>query len=189
MSGAPFIANAIDPDAIQVAVATDDGYAAHLTVMLLSLFEHRGATPIQVHALVPLDFKSKLKMLCAMGPHASEVFFHQVDASKVAGMKQRSDITNATYYRLLIGELLPQRVGRVIYLDCDMLVCGEISTLWETPLGNSVLAAVRDAGFTQHDTLGLDVSEPYFNAGMMLIDLDHWRRLEVGPQSISVCRV
>src|SRR5882762_3412488 len=91
------------PDAIQVAVATDDGYANHLTVMLLSLFERGGQRPIQVHALIPGDFKSKAKMHIALGSYADQVIFHQIDASMVANLKQRDDITNATYYRLLMG--------------------------------------------------------------------------------------
>jgi lipopolysaccharide biosynthesis glycosyltransferase len=170
---------------IQIAVATDDGYAGHLSVMLLSLFERGGQNPLHVHALVPTDFKSSSKIAASLGSNARQVTFHPVDAETVAGLKQRPDITNATYYRLLMAELLPPTIGRIIYLDCDMLVCGDISPLWEMPLGDAIVAAVPDPGFTQRSVLGLSWSEPYFNAGMLLVDLDRWRRADVGKAALD----
>ena len=116
-------------------MAADDGYAVHLSVMLLSLFERGGQKPFRVHALVPADFVSKSEIEATLGPYAANLTFHQVDGSKVADLKSRADITNATYYRLLMAELLPPSIERVLYLDCDMLICGDVSPLWETSLG------------------------------------------------------
>ncbi len=175
----------LDPDAIQVAVATDDGYACHLAVMLLSLFERGGQKQIQVHAMVPDDFKSREKITAPLGPHARQVVFHHVDAGMVANLKQRHDITNATYYRLLMGHFLPQFLERVIYLDCDMLICGDISALWEMPLGEAVVGGVMDPGFTQQEVLGLAPSDPYFNAGMLVVDLNRWRQDDIGKETLD----
>ena len=67
---------------------------------------------------------------------------------------------------------------RVIYLDCDMLICGSIAELWYQPLGTAIVAAVVDPGFTQHAVLGLESTAPYFNFGMLLIHLEQWRTYE-----------
>ena len=168
------------PDVIQIVVGLDDGYACQMTVMLLSLFERNGAVQIHVHALVPTDFRSETLITNTLGVYANHVTFRRLDASVVANLKKWFERSRAIYYRLLIGSLLPESVKRVIYLDCDMLICGSISELWCQPLGTAIVAAVSDPGFTQHAVLGLEASAPYFNSGMLLIDLERWRAEQIG---------
>lgn len=172
-------------DAIQVVAATDDGYACQLAVMLLSLFERGGAPSIQVHALVPYDFKSASRILEALGNHGSKVTFRRVDVSVVADLKGRPDISNATYYRLMMGDLIPQSINRVIYMDCDMLVCGNMWELWQQPLGAALVAAVIDPGFKNHVLLGLPKPARYFNAGLLLVDLKRWREEKIGQKALE----
>ncbi|KAJ7672739.1 nucleotide-diphospho-sugar transferase [Mycena rosella] len=59
-------------------------------------------------------------------------------------------------------------VERVLYLDADVLVLRDLKDLWRTDMQGKPLAAVRDVGFPKgHDSL----QGPYFNAGVMLMDL------------------
>ena len=172
----------MDSSAIQIAVATDDGYACHLTVLLMSLFERSMSKPIDVHVLVPSQFQSRDKMADALGKYFARLIFHTVEVA--AGLKLRPDTSDATYYRLLMGDTLPATLSRVIYLDCDMLVCGDLTPLWETVLGEATVAAVKDACFAPY-RLGLPPSQPYFNAGRLVVDLTRWRRDEVGKNALE----
>jgi lipopolysaccharide biosynthesis glycosyltransferase len=96
-------------------------------------------------------------------------------------------ITAATYLRLLLPELVPAGLDRMLYLDSDVLVVGDLAPLWKVDLGDAPFAAVRDA-FTQalgdRDGIpgagtGHDAAAPYFNAGVLLMHLPVWRRLRV----------
>lgn len=86
----------------------------------------------------------------------------------------------ATYFRFLIPICLPSNVDRCLYLDGYMIVDGDIVELWETDLNNQPLGAVPDLGvmlspkrMRQKQTeLNLSPETGYFNAGMLLIDLD-----------------
>ena len=168
--------------AIQVVAATDDFYACHLTVMLLSLFE-RSASPVDVHVLVPGQFQSRDKIAGALGKYAAHLTFHAV--KPLEGLTVRKGVADATYYRLLIGDILPAALTRVIYLDSDMLICGDLSPLWQTELGDATVAAVIDPGFVQYAQLGISPSQPYFNAGMMVVDMARWRRDGVGKAALD----
>ena len=53
--------------------------------------------------------------------------------------------------------------------------------LWE----NSIVGAVADVGFTQKSVLGMSLSEPYFNAGMLLVDLSRWRQANIGIAALD----
>ena len=50
----------------------------------------------------------------------------------------------ATYYRCILSELLPADIDRLLYLDCDIVIVGDISEYWNTPLDNETgVAAVE----------------------------------------------
>lgn len=90
---------------------------------------------------------------------------------------------------LWIVKLLPEDVERVLYLDCDIVVYDDITQLLETDLTDSVLAAVVDPGSKvlgnqaglsawaqEHGYAYQPDESPYFNAGMLLLNLDVWRK-------------
>jgi lipopolysaccharide biosynthesis glycosyltransferase len=89
---------------------------------------------------------------------------------------------------LLLADLLPQHVDRVLFLDADALVLDDVSTLWETNLENRTLAAAVDMAIPLCSSpralkrwrdLGVPEHAPYFNAGVMLVNLVRWRELNV----------
>lgn len=64
-------------------------------------------------------------------------------------------------------KLLP--VERALYLDSDVLVRGDLKQLWNIDLQGKAVGAVTDIGFPMgHDH---STKAPYFNAGVLLIDL------------------
>lgn len=85
---------------------------------------------------------------------------------------------------------------RVLYLDSDIIVRGDLRPLWEKDLSQYVVAVVPDAlpqAFPSIDaelrrklSLGSDTS--YFNAGVMLINLIGWRNENVGPELRAFCK-
>lgn len=83
----------------------------------------------------------------------------------------------STFARLYMAELLPESAKRVLYLDCDLLVMDDISELAHMDMQGMLCAGVRDcisAARLRYD--GLSAKNVYINAGVMLIDLELWRR-------------
>ena len=91
------------------------------------------------------------------------------------------------YARLLMADLLPNDISRVIYLDCDMMVRQPIEQLYEINLGGEPLGAVQDSlspfimgRKDMRQNVGIfDLGDPYFNSGMLVIELELWRVLDV----------
>lgn len=96
------------------------------------------------------------------------------------------------YIRLFIPHFMPQEIERVIYLDVDMVVLGDIVNLWETNLSNYIIGAVQDTfgtafhGIKNHKDLGILEDSKYFNSGMLLIDTIEWRKNGV-TEDIVAC--
>lgn len=92
---------------------------------------------------------------------------------------------NATVYlRLLIPNLLSDSADKVIYLDGDLIVEEDLTKLWNIELTGYALGAVQNTtipyvswpmGIGKYAELGLNPHTPYFNAGVLVMNLHHWR--------------
>lgn len=90
--------------------------------------------------------------------------------------------SEAIWYRLLIGDLLSD-LDRVIYLDSDTIVNLDIGEFWREEGGASGLAAVPDYVIQEKHLsdmvkLGLYPEDKYFNAGVLLIDIQKFRKVK-----------
>jgi len=72
-------------------------------------------------------------------------------------------------------------------LDSDVLVTGNIRKLAEINLDGKILGAVQDEAYAtliddieNSEKLGLDPEGPYFNSGILAIDMERWQEERVG---------
>lgn len=95
----------------------------------------------------------------------------------------------ASYLRLIATEILPADLHRVIYLDSDIAVDASVAPLWEADLGGKACAVVCDAPspigcLPRRERCG--IKGTYFNSGVMVIDLDEFRRLDIAARSMEM---
>jgi lipopolysaccharide biosynthesis glycosyltransferase len=134
-----------------------------------------------------------------------------VERKKVSEFVISEHISDATYYRLLADELLPPQVTKFIFLDADLLVRRDLGDLWDEPMNGRPCLAVQDLGapfidsrvalgpgpsgrgelvvecpIPNYKALGLSPQNPYFNGGVMVVDLDLWRSERLGRQMLDV---
>ena len=112
----------------------------------------------------------------------------------------------ATSFRLLLGELLPH-LSRIIYLDIDVIVRGDLARLYDIDLRSKTVGAVPDRWINEarrrrykigqsnlslqitadeyvRRIIGLDARD-YFNTGVLLIDLERWRANDVMKRCLT----
>src|SRR5688572_25624057 len=118
---------------IHVACAADAGYVMPMATMLRSLFANVGPErEIHVHALDGgIDDRAKARISESCGSRGSIRWLPASD-SRFPGAPLWGRMSVSTYYKLLIAERMPAEVTKVIWLDCDMLVLGDIARLWDT---------------------------------------------------------
>lgn len=92
------------------------------------------------------------------------------------------------WYRTLLPELLPDH-DRVLALDADTLVMQSLSPLYGRDFDGALLAAVGQPATGNEDRLrgiGIKPDAPYFNAGVMLMNLEGMRAEDVGRQAMRL---
>jgi lipopolysaccharide biosynthesis glycosyltransferase len=93
-----------------------------------------------------------------------------------------------TFARLNIPELLPAHIKRALYIDADVLILQDINELLLADLQGAALGAVLDAMDLDRTSgserlQGVPDVERYFNAGVLLIDLERWRQTCVSERA------
>lgn len=130
----------------------------------------------------------------AQVPAGLTVEFVTVTDSLVDGVALPAHLPPATLFRLVVGDLLPDDVQRVVYLDIDVLIREDPSPLFDAPVG--VLAAARDVyrpwvggrPLIPWSELEVDPATSYFNAGVLAIDLQAWRSADVANRCLELLR-
>ena len=178
-----------------IAAAANGNYALPLAVMLRSaLVNLNNKAEIEVHIVDDgLSVAERDKVEASLPGH---VLLHWVRRPRAEfdGLPNWGRMSMTTYHKLTLGEWLPSEVTRVIWLDADMLVLGNLAWLWEADLGGHLALAAQDIlvpyvssrfGIAAHRELGLNGQAKYFNVGVMLIDVARWRRDEVTARAFD----
>lgn len=184
---------------IHIVCASDENMVMPAAAMLKSLFVN--ASPDRRINVSFLDGgisnASKLKLLDSLKPNNESVHFLNVNPLCLRDMKITGHITIVAYYRLLIPSMLPIDITKVIYLDVDLIVDHDIGELWDTDMHGQHLLAVPEQGkdcmhmpfpyglANYKKMLGLEPHKAVFNSGVLVIDLDKWRRDHIAPKLVS----
>lgn len=166
-------------ETINILCATDENYAPYCGIMLTSLFDSNRDCHFNVYVFIDGNFSdtNKEKYYRLGQKYKNAINLMKIDNSMIEAFPMTSyHITRPTYYRLLVTELLPINIHRVLYLDCDLIVVGDIKSLWNVDLCGGAIAGVSECTPDCHcSRLEYPVTFGYFNAGVMVIDLDYWR--------------
>lgn len=172
---------------MNILLSSDDNYASHLGVVMYSLMIHNSkAEKLNFFVVcngVSTDNLSKLKSLVQHFIN-SNLFLIPFDSYvKDLHLDMSWPISLSAYARLFAAELLPTEIKRVLYLDCDMVVNADLAELWNFDLEGNSIAAVQDQMFPSiKKSIGIPPQIPYFNSGLLLIDLSKWRELDFGKR-------
>lgn len=189
--------------ALHIALTFDDNFwaPAYTVMRSICLSTHRRADLVFHLLHMPLSAEHRAD-LERIGEEfgASLRFYPLADLpdfdTLVAGLPQHGRWPKVVYARLMLADLLPPDVPRVIYLDCDMLVRWPIEQLYDIDLGDQPLGAVRDS-LAPFISLGRDMAgnrdlfdgaDPYFNSGVLVIELAQWRGMDLRAEIDSLAQ-
>ena len=174
---------------VEIAFGCDAGYLQPLTVAVASVVAHaRAASRLRFWILSDsLAAHNAGPLMQVVGDAGATIGFVPVHEARrqLSSIPLSEHLTEATYYRLLVPQLLPPDVDRAIYLDCDLLVRHPIEELWAEDLRGRPTAAVLNPAGRKLDLLGLRRADDYFNAGVLVLDLQAWREQRIAERALA----
>ena len=176
---------------INICLSFDEKYAQHAAVTMVSLMKNCSRN---IHFYIIdsepsgiTESRSKIVKLVEM--YGAKISFRTIDLSVFKGFpvwKPMQDSPNkyVPYYRLCLADLLPE-IERIIYLDTDIVVQGDIAKLYDLEFAkDQFIAGVNDM---DSEELKEKIStSAYINSGVILFDLATIRRIKLNVVEESI---
>ena len=164
---------------IEIVGCSDSNYARHYSVVLASALAH-AREPEKFRfwfvSAEPWDAQSQESLIALAEPYGAIVSFRILDIERLKAAPTNAHISLASYYRLLLPDVLPAEIDRFIYLDADLVVRADLADFFALELSETeFVGAIPDPRFDRWDSLGMQPSMGYFNAGILLVNLRLWR--------------
>lgn len=114
--------------------------------------------------------------------------------------------TPAALARLVLAEHWAGRFRKILYLDADLTIHGNITRVFSLDTGSSAFAAVRSAWYettaayeheagprrfhrnTHYHRLGMKEPCLYVNSGVLCIDVQEWNRRDISARALDFIR-
>lgn len=167
---------------VPVVMFTDNNYVIPTIVTITSLIENKNVnTEYGIYVLGNNLSEENLRLLNSLSGVKAEN--HKSRFSQFEGTHQH--VSSTDLFKFDLPETFPQ-YDKILYMDVDMIVQGDLSSLYATELGDNYVAAVKDIACTlrgkHHIRNNLSF---YFNAGMMLLNLKKMRNENISEKLID----
>ena len=168
---------------MNIVYSSDDNYAQHLAVSILSLLKNNeDIEEINIFVISnKIQIKSKNRIEKIVENYKRRLYWVDFEPySKELVLDMEWEIAISSYARLFLEKMLPEWCEKVIYLDCDTVVCESLERLWKTPMEGYAVVGVKDIISDDFKyRIGLKADDVYINAGVMLINIEYWRRQKI----------
>lgn len=182
-------------DSINLVLASDNNYAQHVAVVVASILCNT-KEKVNVHLLSDGISKERLDLIRDTVKELGSTLsvYDMASNDCFDNLFTSGHISKATYFRLDIANILPNNVKKIIYMDVDLLVLQDIVKLWKVDMQGKPLAAVPDYGIMaskrlmkqKNEVISLPTGSLYFNAGVVIMDLEQWRAYDYAKQVIEL---
>lgn len=175
---------------VTIATTIDDAWVPHFATCVASVAASRGRESVRFLMLQGPTLSTAA--LADVGSFVRD-FGMELDAVTVperalTSLPPTLLFSPLVWYRLLLPDLLPDH-DRVLALDADTLVLQSLVPMYERKFGDSLVAAVGQPVTGAEERIrgiGIDPTDSYFNAGVMLMNLAGMRAEDVGPRTIAL---
>ena len=156
---------------ISIAYAPDDKYINQTVVSMKSALEHNE----QVEFIIMYS-KLSAESMQKLGAVGGSLRLIKMDESQFADLTLSKWVTVQAWFRIKLPDLCKD-LDKVLYLDCDTLIRGNLDELFSLDLTDKYLAGVKDVwGVSKYvKRLGMK-SGVYVNSGMLLFNCNYCRK-------------
>lgn len=182
---------------INIILSTDSNYIMQTCIVMYSILRSKNDYKYNFYFLINKDIHDELeKSINKMQISLQNVKLYYIfmDSYFKGVSTHIPHISKPTYFRLLIPELI--KTDRCMYLDSDIIVLGDISEAYFTKMDNCEIAGVIapafraniDKGREYGKIIGLESTNQYINAGVLVMNLDEMRKNNFSEKAIHLVK-
>lgn len=169
---------------MNIAICINSKYIMAAVTMLTSLFENNSTENIDIYVLYSkLEVKDKIKLVNCVYKYKQQIIFKKVNPRIFKGVPLGNEnrFTIENYYRILIWNLLPESLERILYLDVDIIIKKSIKDFYYRKIENYPFLVCEYIDNRKNyvkilKRLDIPLYKKYFNSGVMLYNLQYLRK-------------
>jgi len=176
---------------LSLVFTIDENFVRHFSVALVSVLENNKDLDLNVFVIHDIQDTGKLKEVIGIFKQKYDfnIQLLSLDNSVLENFKVSLHLSKAVYFRLFLSEILPSNLDKILFLDSDLVVTGSLRELAEFKFTDQSLLAQDDIeldiNIRRLNEMGFPVTR-YFNAGVMLINLNFWRAGDYAKKLLDI---
>lgn len=169
---------------IHIALCFDNNFVMQAGVTLLSIVHSNKHNKITFHLFVNNISNEEKEKIKSLVTDNCTVIFYDVNTTLLKDCPINPQIHSrsiAKYFRILIPTIIDDKIEKILYLDCDIIVVKDLSDLFKIDLGEKAIGVVYDQKpfeIENFNRLKIDKEAGYFNSGVMMINNKVWKEKE-----------
>lgn len=168
---------------MNVCFASDNNYCNILIVAMYSLLKNYKGDNLNIYILESnISEKNKKIMFDLTNKYNCNLKFIDITSNIQILKKYKVNelrVSLLSYSRLFLPDLLPLDVKKITYLDCDICVVDDLSTMDDINMNGKAIGMVIDTMLGWHNQIiDLPKTQKYYNAGVVMFDLDKCREID-----------
>lgn len=160
---------------MNIVLCADENYAMACGICVTSILENNRGNQCHIYILTDGFSEKTVSLFNQMQiQYAQEISIKKIDSTVFEGLKVSDRFRRSIYFRFLIPDIVDR--DKVLYLDSDIIVNGDLKNLWDIDLSFYACAVVEDQcadDIRLHNRI--DMYSTYFNSGVLLMNLKYWR--------------
>lgn len=174
---------------IDILLSPDENYVSHMAVTMASVLVNLSPSTYARFHIVSANISelSKKKLSKLQELRSCDIFYYDISNYKMDNFPlNREHITVACYYRLLVCDILPENISKILYLDCDTVVEEDLTKLWDIDIGDNYVAVAEDEASSVHMSKEkIKYQNFYFNSGVILFNLNLLRSFNLFEKCVD----
>lgn len=170
---------------MNIALCTDDRYANHCAICITSILENNKLEDCHIYVMTEGLLDENLKKF-----HYLEKYYKKpvevkvIDGKIFEGLQVTGRLPRSMYFRFMLPEIIND--SSLLYLDCDIIVRHSLRDLFHIDLTNYACGVVEDqCGDDVRMHNRINMFSRYFNSGVLLMNLDYWRKYDIAKKLID----
>lgn len=179
---------------MNILYQSDDNYSVFMGVSICSLLENnKQIDELNIYILddqISEVHKSDITgMVEKYGRNVVYIDSKQILSStnsqeflKYVGMRKNKH----SFLKMFLSEVLPENIGKIIYIDCDTLVVGDLSELDSLDMGECPIGMALDSLVCKAKTsIGFQLDDKYYNSGVIVFEINNWKTQNCEARIVS----
>ena len=159
-----------------IAYAPDDKYTNQTIVSMVSAVENNKQHHFEFIIMYSSLMDKSIEKFNALESSNVKIRFLKMDENLFKDLTLSHWVTVQAWFRIALPDMCKD-LNKILYLDCDTLILGDLTELFETDLDGKFLAGVKDVWGVSKYVKRLEMqSDVYVNSGMLLFNCEYCRK-------------